>query len=241
MGCKEGIILAADGQTTHLHSLSSDVYTRSETRKIQEFGKNKLWAASGNEVSIIEFEKRIDALSDEVKETSLTDLDSELSRSLKDIAVGIRDRDPKSLESCIVVDPEGIWYWERNADEPKTWHRSLFVERSKFLRAGNPAAVLAAQVITNRYLDRRYKPEQGAEYYGRQYTLEQGAVAMYGAMTEAINLLAVWVGDPIDIRAIRNNGVIVPFDQDKLEECYSDFTKEDCRLFEEVVRRHFKK
>jgi hypothetical protein len=58
-------------------------------------------------------------------------------------------------------------------------------------------------------------------------------------MKEAISLLAFGVGNPIDVRAIRNDGVIVPFDQDKLEKCYSDLTARECLLSAEIVQCYF--
>ena len=235
MGCKKGIILAADGQNTLTHKIDDfNVYTRSTTRKIQKFGKNKLWAAAGSEGGIIEFGKRIDALSDDVKKKPLTDPKSDLYQSLNDIAVGIRDRDPKNPLYYVVVGPQEIWYWK---NKTKKWRDKTsydlapyagdyFANRCKIVWVGDTGVTLPAQIITNRYIE-------------CLHTLEQGVLAVYAAMKEAISLLAFGVGTPIDVRAIRNDGVIVPFDQDKLEKCYSDLTARECLLFAEIVQRCF--
>lgn len=248
MGCKEGIVLAADGQKTNTYKIGGlDIHTRSKTRKIQEFGKNMLWAGAGKEEDIIEFGNRIEALLDNVKKESLTIPNSELYRSLKEIVVAIGCRDPNSLLSYIVIGPQEIWYWSsekqrpdsKAPNEPLTFDKNYFANRSPCVCAGNSAVALAVQIITHRYLDRRYMPGQGTTYYPRQYTLQQGVLVVYAAMMEAINLLAFGIGHPIDIRVIRNDGVREVFDQDTLEVCYSDLTEADYQLFKEVVRRHF--
>jgi 20S proteasome alpha/beta subunit len=247
MGCKEGIVLAADGQKTNSYKVGgSDIYTRSETQKIQEFGKNKLWAGAGKEGDIIEFGNRIEALPDNVKEESLTRLDSELNRSLKEIAVAIGDRDSNVL-SYIIAGPQAIWHWSnekqtpdsKTPNEPITYDKNFFATRSPCACAGNSAVALSVQIIVHRYLDRRHVPGQGILHYPRQYTLEQGVVVIYGAMTEAIELCAFGIGLPIDVRVIRNDGAREVFDHEKLEACYSDLMEADYQLFKEVVRRHF--
>jgi 20S proteasome alpha/beta subunit len=197
LGCKDGVILASDGQAT---TFSTGGPIRRTISKIKHLGEHKLWAASGTVGMIQKIETVLSNLPKEILNTPLTE--PQLRQAILQNAHALRvqelqrhrslhgqGRDMEAgVADLLIVEYQG---------NPRIWHINPdcideFLEEFGYGTSGS-GDVFAHTLLKN--------------FKVKDLSIDQGCLIAYRVLRDAINIGAFGLGEPIDIWVIDNNGV----------------------------------
>jgi len=190
--CKDGIVMASDGQVT-LQSSGGPV--RQSAIKIKRFGKSILWSGSGRVAFIQRIEKALDSLPSKSKQSSI----EKLRQEIIDIIYELRR---KALTRSIAL------YGGEEGKEKASYADTLFCGFEK----GKPKIIhvtadaededieefgYAASGIGDTFA---YTLLRGKDV--KSLSCEEGKVLAYKVIRESIDVGAFGLGEPIDIWVI---------------------------------------
>lgn len=197
LACKDGAILASDGQVTFF---STGGPIRRTISKIKRLGEHKLWAASGTVGMIQKIETVFNALPKEILNAPLTEpqlrqailqnahtlraQELQRHRSLhglgRDIEAGVAD--------LLIVEYQGT---------PRIWHITPDCVDESLEEFGYGVSgsgdVFAHTLLKN--------------FKIKEFSVEQGCLIAYRVLRDAIDIDAFGLGEPIDIWVIDKGGV----------------------------------
>lgn len=197
LACKDGVILASDGQAT---TFSTGGPIRRTITKIKYLGENKLWAASGTVGMIQKIEMVFSNLPKEILNAPL--IEPQLRQAILQNAYALRAQELQRHRSLHgqgrdmeagVVDLLIIEY----QGNPRIWHINPdcvdeFLEEFGYGTSGS-GDIFAHTLLKN--------------FKIKDLLVEQGCLIAYRVLREAINIGAFGLGEPIDIWVINNSGV----------------------------------
>jgi hypothetical protein len=189
--CRDGIVLASDGK---VQRFTDGQWTSYTAQKIFKFGKNKLWGCAGAEPDLKKFEKKINNLSDEEKGISLAD---EEHLGFLDKFANCDEETARRKECSEFLVVEYTKYpmaWRRTAD---TMQGVFYNGSDKLFDGFSSLGVGSGQLVAEIVL-------RNINY---QLILEEGVLAAYRILKEAIKMGNFRVGEPIDIWTIRRGKV----------------------------------
>lgn len=192
LSCKDGIVMASDGQLT-LQSSGGPI--KRPAKKIKQIGNSILWAGSGDLGFIQKIEKRLASLSEEAKKKSLEELRSIVVETIYAIRKGY-------LDLCRSL------FGEAKAEKRAPYADLIFAE----YRKRSPLVLHITTNATEEELqDFGYATSGIGDTFahtlllGRdmeEFSCEEGKVLAYKVIREAIDVGAYGLGEPIDIWTI---------------------------------------
>lgn len=196
LSCKDGVIMASDGQAT---TPSTGGPIRRTFSKIMRLGDNKLWSASGSVGMIQKILNAFDSTPKELLKASINH--PQLRQAVFQITHQIRVNELKRHRSLYgqgrdreadVADLLIVEYQQN----PKIWHinpdcRDEFLEDFGYGCSGN-GDIFAHTLLFG--------------FQIRELSIEQGVLLAYKVIQEAINVGAFGLGEPIDIWTIGKEG-----------------------------------
>jgi 20S proteasome alpha/beta subunit len=222
--CKDRVVLASDRLAINLITGEA---IKSDSRKIFQFGRNRLWGCSGTERDIAQFQDTLSKILDETKNCPLTE--SRLKKRLEEFSP-----EPK-------VTPDGIRYPEYlvvgHEEYPMVWHMvntgaRVFLGKNHneltdcdIFPIGSPAGQLVTRAFFKRIKD-----------VCNEYTIKQGSLFAYRVIKQAIKESA-YVGGPIEIWTISNNEVTPKSDAElkELERLLDEWEEKERRVSQDFL------
>lgn len=198
LACKDGVILASDGQAT---TFSTGGPIKRTISKIKHLGENKLWAASGTVGMIQKIEMLFGNIPKEILNARLDE--PQLRQTILQNAHGLRaqelhrhrtlhgqGRDIEAGSADILI----VEYYQGNS---RIWHINSdcadeFLEEFGYGTSGS-GDIFAHTLLKN--------------YKIKDLSVEEGCLIAYRVLRDAINIGAFGLGEPIDIWVIDNSGV----------------------------------
>lgn len=197
LACKDGVILASDGQAT---TSSTGGPIRMTMSKIKYLGNHKLWGASGSVGMIQKIESVFGNLPKEILNAPLSE--PQLRQTIFQNAHTIRaqelerhralygsGRDAEAgVADLLIIEYQG---------NPRIWHitpdcADEFLEEFGYGTSGS-GDIFAHTLLKN--------------FKIKEFSLEQGALIAYRVLRDAIDIGAFGLGEPIDIWVIDKDGI----------------------------------
>jgi hypothetical protein len=217
--CKDGVVLASDGQATiytrfPTASGIARVETKVRTQKIFELGNNRLWACSGSEKDITRFWDMLRRALDNTKNRPLTNL--ELKECLGDFFLETmfaarKEEEHQDLPSpyplrcpeyLVVGHQKHPVIWRMTGDCDSNFYDIDQCEITEHIVFA--IGSLVGQWITHAFFNNLI--DIGLERTPREYSLEQGSLIAYRLVKEVIKIDGL-VGEPTDVWTVANNEV----------------------------------
>jgi len=206
LACKDGVILASDGQAT---TFSTGGPIRRTLSKIKRLGEHKLWADSGTVGMIQKIEVTFNSLPKEILNASL--IEPQLRQAILQNAHTLRAQELKRHRSLHgqgrdmeagVADLLIVEYQKT----PQIWHinpdcADEFLEEFGYGTSGS-GDIFAHTLLKN--------------FKVKDFSIEQGCLIAYRVLKDAIDIGAFGLGEPIDIWVIDSEGVKQKSESEKL-------------------------
>lgn len=189
LACKDGLVMAADGQAT-LSSSGGPV--RQEAVKIKQMGQAVLWAGSGEVGFLQKIEKGLDALPSEIKKADLEKLKPHLVGIIHRLRKEALDRRRDLYGSTKGASGADVLFCGCS-DSTQILHISADAKDEELQEFG-----YAASGIGDTFA---YTLLRGKDI--KCMSCEEGKVLAYRVIHEAIEVGAFGLGEPIDIWVIR--------------------------------------
>lgn len=234
LACKDGVILASDGQAT---TFSTGGPIRRTISKIKHLGENKLWAASGTVGMIQKIETAFNGFPKEILNAPLTEPQlrqailknahtlraTELQRH-RDLYGQGRDMEAE-VADLIIVESQG---------SPRIWHINAdcvdeFLEEFGYGTSGS-GDIFAHTLLKNFKL--------------KDLSVDQGCLIAYRVLRDAIDIGAFGLGEPIDIWVIDNNNGVkqkTQFEMFALRDSYASWMEAEEETFRNLFPKEIKK
>jgi 20S proteasome alpha/beta subunit len=233
LACKDGVILASDGQATTFSIMGGPV--RRNISKIKRLGENKLWAASGTVGMIQKIEAVFNALPNELINASLNEF--QLREVIIQNVLAIRGQELQrvrtlygqgrdmeaGLADLIIVE------YQNNA---RIWHinpdcADEFLEEFGYGTSGS-GDIFAHTLLKN--------------YKIKNLSVEEGCLIAYRVLRDAIEIGAFGLGEPIDIWIIDNNGIRQKSQPEilALRDSYSTWIEAEEMTFKSLFNKEYK-
>lgn len=204
MPCRDGIVLASDGQETRGE-------VRLPTRKIRQWGTNCIWAGAGSVALIQRVEEQLITL----PPAPLMDMRDHIAQIITnsvrqllqlDFRTPFFQSDPRALQSLC----PGDFIFVQAQPEPKILHISSvgtpewIVDQAFASGSGE----LFAYALLGKYWNN--------DGFKAQVTTEEASVLAYKVIEEAIDVGSYGLGPPIDIWVVRDGNVFCLHDTGRL-------------------------
>lgn len=191
MPCRDGVVLASDGQATRGE-------VRAPTRKIKEWGKNCIWAGAGSLALIQRVEQQLATLPPAPLENICDQIAQVITHSVRqllqlDFRTPFFQNDPRALQSLC----PGDFVFVQACPKPKILHISSIgtpewiVDNAFASGSGD----LFAYALLGKYWNN--------ESFRARVTTAEGSGLAYKVIEEAILVGSYGLGEPIDIWVVK--------------------------------------
>ncbi len=189
LACKDGIVMASDGQVT---TISSGGPIRQMGAKIKQIGQSTLWSGSGEVGFIQKVEKAIERFPFELKNAGIDEIKSQIIRVIHKIRKDALDLHTGLHGSEKGASSADLLFADCKDGIPKILHVNADVKDTELQEFGYGATgigdTFAYTILMN--------------YYVNIFSVDLGKVLAYRVIKDAMEVGAFGLGEPIDIWTI---------------------------------------